>query len=260
MAITKKAGRRSSKARRAAARARNAELAAMGQAMLEDPHFGERIADLLDTPRMLTYSLRNQALLLAQADARGMRLTDVDTYLGWQRRGRQVRGGEHGLKIVRPLPTRHGEPGEADRAVQGAEEEHQEVFFRTMTVFELTQTDELDENRIRTDGEHPKTGEPGNKPITQTAPDAEPDTAPEAVLVASLREQAERAGYLVLVLAASAAYPTSVTVDEQARTITVYDDGGRKTLSQFASEVAAILASQAKSTHEAARGIGSASA
>jgi hypothetical protein len=222
----------------------------MRQAMLEDPRFGERIAALVDTPRMLTYSLRNQALLLAQADARGMKLTDVDTYLGWKHRGRQVREGEHGLKIVKPLPARHDQAGEADQAAHGAAEENEEVFFRTTTRFDVSQTDELDDNHISED--HPGIGEHGNEPTAPTTPDAEPEAAPEAVLVASLREQAERVGYLVVVLSASAAQAASVTVDEQAKTITVYDDGGRKTLSEFASALAALLAAQATSTHEEA--------
>jgi hypothetical protein len=257
MATKRRTESRATKARRA--RERDAELAAMALAMLEDPHIGERIADLVDTPRMLTYSLRNQALLLAQADARGMRLTDVDTYLGWQRRGRQVRTGEHGLKIVRPLPIREQDElsGPATQGAGEAGEQDHHVFFRTMTVFELAQTDELDESEVPAGPEHRRIESLG-EPTAQPVPDAELDAAPEAVLVASLREQAERAGYLVVVVAASAAHPASVTVDEQAQAITVYDDGARKTLSIFASKVAAILATQAKSK-EAARGIESAS-
>lgn len=240
---TKKKASHASKARREAARVRDAELSVTAIAMLESPHIGERIAHLVTTPRLLTYSLRNQALLLGQADERGMTLTDVDTYRGWQRRGRHVRPGEHGLKIVRPARPREPAADHTDSTGDQAEPDT-DISFRTMTVFDRTQTDELEHPHADEHNSH----EARNGPAAQseTEADTEATAIPEAVLLESLREQAERAGYLSVILPANHTRPGSVDVDHQGRTIIVSNDGDTQTLAQFASAVAAIIAAQAK--------------
>jgi hypothetical protein len=240
---TKKKVSSASKARREAARVKDAELSATAIAMLESPHIGERIAHLVTTPRLLTYSLRNQALLLGQADERGMTLTDVDTYRGWQRRSRHVRPGEHGLKIVRPVRPSESITDHTDRAGDQTEPDT-DIKFRTITVFDRTQTDELEHPHF---GEH-NSHESRNRPAAQTDAEADEETAamPEAVLLESLREQAERAGYLSVILPANHTRTGSVDVDHQGRTIIVYNDGDTQTLAQFASTVATIIASLAK--------------
>ena len=270
MTTKNKAISRAGKARRSAARARDAELAATALAMLEDPDIGERIAALVSTPRLLTYSLRNQALLLGQADERGMVVTDVDTYRGWQRRGRHVRAGEHGLKIVRPV-RRSGEPTNTDtiNTDTGSEREGgTDIGFRTMTVFDLSQTD-ASEGPEDTDVEHTEVPErdaaAGTRSQALTVVGTSTSTGagiaveceqglllgPEEVLLDSLRDQAERAGYLTIVLPANPGGAGSVSVDHHGQTISVYYDGDRATLSEFAGTLASIIAAQAKANDQA---------
>lgn len=229
MATTTKTRRPASKARREAARARDAELAAKAAAALADPQIGERIAALVTTPGILRYSLRNQALLLSQADERGMTLTDVDTYRGWKARGRQVRAGEHGLKINRPVGREQADEETGQAAAEEASDEGAEkVRFRTMTVFDISQTDGVEDVD---DAE---------------AAGGEAETEPAVTLFESLTTQAERAGYLVTVHPADEPHRLPVDVDDEANTINIYDDGDPRVLSQFAGAVAAILAARAK--------------
>jgi hypothetical protein len=113
------------------------------------------------SPRILGYSLRNQMLLMEQAGDRGIRLTDVDTFRGWLNRGRCVRRGETGLRIIRPVGTIGDDPkGSQDQADtqdqtdtkdqtdteprQGEREPAERVMFRFMVVFDLSQTDAVD--------------------------------------------------------------------------------------------------------------------
>lgn len=197
---TKKKVSSASKARREAARVRDAELSATAIAMLESSHIGERIAYLITTPRLLTYSLRNQALLLGQADERGMTVTDVDTYRGWQRRGRQVRPGEHGLKIVRPVRPSQSTADHTDGNSSQAEPDT-DIKFRTITVFDRSQTDELEDPHL--DEHNSPESCNGSAGHADAETDKEPGAMPEAVLLESLREQAERAGYLSVILPAN---------------------------------------------------------
>lgn len=69
----------------------------------------------------------------------------MDTFRGWLSRGRCVRKGERGLKIVRPV----GEEEPSDRDDTEQTEPQQDTpagrtRFRIMTVFELSQTDIVD--------------------------------------------------------------------------------------------------------------------
>lgn len=102
------------------------------------------------SPKILGYSLRNQAMLIAQASDRGIVLTDVDTFRGWVERGRCVRRGERGLRIVAPRGIDDGE--DADAESNSAEEEEEEVegrpVFRMVAVFDISQTDGMDDAAI----------------------------------------------------------------------------------------------------------------
>jgi antirestriction protein ArdC len=72
------------------------------------------------------YSPRNEALLrLAGA-------TEVAGYREWQQLGRQVRKGEHGIKITAPVTVKDSETGEA-----------RIVNTQTATVFDVSQTDPI---------------------------------------------------------------------------------------------------------------------
>src|SRR5713226_9007265 len=74
------------------------------------------------------YSFGNVCLIVSQRpDA-----TQVAGYKTWQRLGRQVRKGEHGIRILAPcVVKRETNTGEEARA----------MFFRTVSVFDVAQTD-----------------------------------------------------------------------------------------------------------------------
>jgi antirestriction protein ArdC len=84
------------------------------------------------------YSENNAVLIVMQApDA-----TDIRGYRAWQAEGRQVRKGEHGIRILAPAgqsdgveakPATDGTP-----AVEGKDGRH---FFRLISVFDLSQTE-----------------------------------------------------------------------------------------------------------------------
>jgi len=232
-----------SKARREAARKRDAEIAAKAAEALADPQIGERIAALVDTatPRFLRYSVRNQALLLRQAEERGMTITDVDTFKGWLRRGRIVRRGEKGLRIVRPVGRTVAEDGQdvedVEESTDVTAEQEDKVFFRTAVRFDISQTDPIEGAEV-------------DQAQADTAEDTAEDTAdPAAALFTSLREQAERAGYLVTVPADDEPHTEAVSIDRDARTIFVYEEG-REALARFAGIVAEILGERHRARQE----------
>lgn len=83
------------------------------------------------------YSLNNLLLIFAQnPDA-----THVAGYRTWQKLGRQVRKGEHGIRIFGGRDVRTVTENE-----QGQEEEHRRVVFFPVSVFDMEQTDRTDED------------------------------------------------------------------------------------------------------------------
>src|SRR6266446_241270 len=74
------------------------------------------------------YSFNNTLLIVSQRpDA-----TQVAGYKTWQKLGRQVRKGEHGIRILAPcVVKRETDSGEETRS----------MFFRTVSVFDVSQTD-----------------------------------------------------------------------------------------------------------------------
>jgi hypothetical protein len=151
-----------------------------------------RLVEVSRSPKVLRYSLRNQAMLVGQAEAREMTLTDVDSFKGWLSRGRGVRRGERGLRIVAPkggegdpeeetgdrgMRGETGKPRAAQATGESGEETAPRVRFRMMTVFDISQTD----------------GAEG----AETVGGAEVVPSPAAVLRDTLTEQFERRGYRV---------------------------------------------------------------
>jgi len=51
-------------------------------------------------PEVRGYSLRNQVLLVKQAAARGLSLREVATFPQWRERGRVVRQGQTGMRVI----------------------------------------------------------------------------------------------------------------------------------------------------------------
>ena len=76
-----------------------------------------------------SYSLGNWMLMWMQAERRGMTITRPAGYRAWQALDRQVRKGEHGLKIFAPMTRKD-------------DDDNVMVFgFRLATVFDVSQTD-----------------------------------------------------------------------------------------------------------------------
>jgi antirestriction protein ArdC len=74
------------------------------------------------------YSFNNTLLIVAQRpDA-----TQVAGYKTWQKVGRQVRKGEHGIRILAPCVVKR-ETGDGN--------EERALFFHTVSVFDIAQTD-----------------------------------------------------------------------------------------------------------------------
>src|SRR5262245_15375683 len=99
--------------------AKDAELREQARELLADPDaVAAMVAQVIQTRsrRVASYSIRNMALLFKQAEERGAVLTDVDTYKGWRARGRGVRQGETGYRIVRPVGREQGEGGDGENS------------------------------------------------------------------------------------------------------------------------------------------------
>lgn len=155
-------------------------------ALLADPDaVAAMVAQLVTvsrSPKVLRYSLRNQALLISQAEQRGMNLTDVDSFAGWKNRGRCVRKGEHGLRLVAPKGTDTSEDTKQEEVISANENESSEELrmrFRMMTVFDVSQTDGIDDAEI----------------VGQAAEVPNPAT----VLRDALTDQLQRRGYTIVV-------------------------------------------------------------
>ncbi|CAM3410700.1 ArdC family protein [Kibdelosporangium persicum] len=162
------------------------------------------VARLMTTtsPKLLRYSMRNNAMLARQADDRGMTLTDVDSYRGWQERGRAVRKGERGLRIVAPKGTEPSDQAEQDKVNPSHdnhagqnENEETRVRFRMVSVFDISQTDGIED------------AEPVE---TETVND------PATVLHANLTEEIQRLGYTI-----ATTDQANATVTVQGTTVTV---------------------------------------
>ena len=95
--------------------------------------------------RFHTYSFRNVLLLWAQAEERGVQITQVAGYRTWLSLGRHVRKGERGLKVLAPCRYRLSEEEAAKlgRAAVDADGRPQMVIrgFKIEHVFDISQTD-----------------------------------------------------------------------------------------------------------------------
>jgi hypothetical protein len=85
------------------------------------------------TTRFPQYSDKNNILIHLQAPA----ATDVKAYRAWQAEGRQVRKGEHGIRIWAPAGK-----AEDETAADGKVTKAGRQFFRLVSVFDVTQTED----------------------------------------------------------------------------------------------------------------------
>lgn len=88
---------------------------------------------------MRRYSFRNSALIFAQCP----HATDVRGYTEWKKRGRQVRKGERGIRILAPNTiTPRDENGEPEKDERGNEKRI--TVFKPISVFDISQTERAD--------------------------------------------------------------------------------------------------------------------
>jgi SAM-dependent methyltransferase len=147
--------RRGDPDKRAARQTADRELRESATALLEDP---DRVAAMNRalagcSARIQGYSERNRALLYLQALERELPLSDVATYVQWRQRGRQVRKGERGLRIVAyqgdedsdsRVEADEYEPSGAEEQSESTENSEQDSpRFRMVARFDHSQTDEV---------------------------------------------------------------------------------------------------------------------
>lgn len=102
------------------------------------------------------YSFRNIMLILLQRpDA-----THVAAYGEWQKRGRQVRKGERGIRILAPMTLRRRD----DETDPEQDETKPRMIFRAVSVFDISQTDPIE-------GEADAADVPAYEPLTGAAPE-----------------------------------------------------------------------------------------
>jgi hypothetical protein len=207
--------------RSAEARRRDDEIREQSTRLLQDADQVRRFALHAATggvsDRILGYSLRNQVLLQQQAEQAGIDLTDVDTFKGWLARGRCVRRGETGLRVVRPTGNNKKPAAEGDElggvqpstdtgndAEQSGSDEPgtgkpRRPAFRTEARFDVSQTDPLPlADRPACDDCSAEAGEPCRAGCTCAAcVDPMPHGDAAETLCDHLTGQIQKAGYVI---------------------------------------------------------------
>ncbi|MEU5143681.1 ArdC-like ssDNA-binding domain-containing protein [Streptomyces sp. NPDC021139] len=151
---TRRAARRSPEE----ARAEVADLKARLDAKVTDLTDSEAWRAMLRAAvGMGRYSFRNIMLILLQRpDA-----THVAAYREWQKRGRQVRKGERGIRILAPMEMRRRD----EETEQPSEDDDRpRIVFRPVSVFDISQTDPIE-------GEGNPADVPAYQPLTGDAPE-----------------------------------------------------------------------------------------
>jgi hypothetical protein len=120
------------------------------------------------------YSATNCALLALQCHQRGIEPRHVAGFRAWQKLGRTVRKGQHALWVMAPMAV-------VERNASGKETGEKRLFFRSVPVYELSQTQALP-------GVEPAPLEPPREPLTGDS---------HSHLLAPLRSFAESLGYSV---------------------------------------------------------------
>ena len=129
-------------ARKEAAQAKKKELREQAKHTAErienDPEFAAAFADF--AARFPSYSERNQTMIFMQNDE----ATICAGFNKWKEEGRAVRKGEKGIKIFAPTKKKvRDENGNVVKNEKGEDEE--EAGFIMVTVFDIAQTDPVDE-------------------------------------------------------------------------------------------------------------------
>lgn len=129
-------------AARAAAKAARTDLLAQVEefeAAAENEEIDPRL--LAQVEKFATkYSWRNSCLIVMQDE----NATDVAGFKAWLDRGRVVRKGQHGIKILAPAGKTAGTEGKpATDTTPAVEGEEGRQLYKLTTVFDIAQTDEL---------------------------------------------------------------------------------------------------------------------
>jgi len=122
-----------------AGQAEKQEMESALRSMLTEPGW-RHLLDLRAHPGH-RYSLGNIAWLCGQAEQRGMPLSEVRGFRAWEAVGRHVKRGEKALRVLAPITARV-QPKPDDEA-QGTDTEPKVriVGWRTVAVFDVSQTD-----------------------------------------------------------------------------------------------------------------------
>ncbi|WP_027345805.1 hypothetical protein [Hamadaea tsunoensis] len=237
-------------------------------AALSDPD-GRMVATVVEyattarlSPRFFTYSLRNQALMIQQAEDLGITLSDVGSPRHWRELGHTITDNRP-MRIVRPRGRTAAQEDQADSAEstepEGGEgtdgSEGDSVRFRMMAVYDVSQTDgpefepaDPDEYLVPaafrgvddTASECPQCGQTECDPLNFACHNDAPPTPAEA-LAYSLRVQLERAGWTLTHEPAAEA-----RADDEARVIYVHDEATPQALRVMADIVARLTTTQNK--------------
>jgi len=183
---------------------RERETRRKGRGALNDPGHVARHAHRAatsPTTSLARFSLRNQMLLSAQADEKGIGLSDVDTYRGWARRGRKpARPGDYLLVTV---PRRNARQAAEDHDETGEDEDDQPRGYYMSKRWDLAQTVPLSADDLAADPDRgacpgcaARAGQPCQPGCTCFACSAPaPDQTPAEVLWNSLQHDITKAGY-----------------------------------------------------------------
>src|SRR3954447_25308329 len=120
------------------------------------------------------YSLRNQWLIALDCHARGITPTYVAGFRAFLALNRCVRKGERAIKILAPVAVKQLDE-------HGDESGEKRIFFRTVSVFDVSQTDPL----------------PGREPVPLSPPAQPLEGDSHAHLLAPVGELARERGYRV---------------------------------------------------------------
>jgi antirestriction factor ArdC-like protein len=101
------------------------------------------------------YSLGNQLLIAMQAPEARF----VAGFHAWKDLGRRVAKGEHGIRILAPIPLRPGAEQESDRSGSQDDNRRPRTLFKSVAVFDIAQTEAIP-------GREPIPVEPPRSPIT----------------------------------------------------------------------------------------------
>lgn len=232
---------------------RERETRRKGREALRDPeHVARqaRRAAAAPTTSLGRFSLRNQMILSAQAEEKGLFLSDVDTYRGWERRGRKpARAGDY-LLVTVPRGYQRKTADDQDDATNDDENEPPRAYFMGKR-WDISQTvpltdDDLAANPDRgaCNGCPARAGQPCQPGCTCFAcADPAPQQTPAEVLWNTLQNDITQSGYRFVwpgdpaILRGAAA-----RVDHDAQTVHVSlsaaaDPDGLATLAVVTAEV-----------------------